>query len=225
MKRARLGNDDQPEPPVKRYRGVQVSNDEVDLVEHGSVAERGRVPAPVTSKPSIRHNLGLDASARQSQQSAALAAGAAPVGGQLPTSTIRGYACLFAWAAYALLVLLPNADQAWIPPGKLRDYALDPDHPRGGPKARLFTALLAIRQRDWLYLRDQILAGVKKVEARPHAQNEYGALYEVIIPVRGLNGHVHPVRTGWIVLHEGDGIPLLTTAYVRLPPATVRAPQ
>ncbi|MHB1537120.1 MAG: DUF6883 domain-containing protein [Solirubrobacteraceae bacterium] len=37
---------------------------------------------------------------------------------------------------------LPRAGEAIISVRKLRDYALNPDHPQGGPKARVFAAVL-----------------------------------------------------------------------------------
>jgi len=52
---------------------------------------------------------------------------------------------------------LPNAANAHIDLDKLSRYALDPDHPVGRNKARVFRNALAIEQRDAEYLRDAIL--------------------------------------------------------------------
>jgi hypothetical protein len=57
-------------------------------------------------------------------------------------------------------VLLPRAAEAEISEDKLRDYALDPDHPTGRHKVRVFAATLGIRQTDWAFLRDEILERV-----------------------------------------------------------------
>jgi hypothetical protein len=39
---------------------------------------------------------------------------------------------------------LPNGERARIPMEKLTDYCLNPDHPRGKDKARVFASLLGI---------------------------------------------------------------------------------
>jgi len=51
---------------------------------------------------------------------------------------------------------LPNADLAQVSEAKLRDYVLNPAHPQGGPKARVFAAVLGITRTDWQYLRRQL---------------------------------------------------------------------
>ncbi len=60
---------------------------------------------------------------------------------------------------------LPFHERAWIPtePGKnrLKDYALNPDHPDGGSKAELFRIHLGILQDDWCYLHDQIIRNIR----------------------------------------------------------------
>jgi hypothetical protein len=55
---------------------------------------------------------------------------------------------------------LPRAGQAVVPVEKLHAYALDPEHRSGRHKARVFSSVLGIEQRDWEYLREQILARV-----------------------------------------------------------------
>jgi hypothetical protein len=47
---------------------------------------------------------------------------------------------------------LPNAEGAEVPPAKLRDYVLNPRHPDGAHKARVFASALGITQADWCYL-------------------------------------------------------------------------
>lgn len=54
---------------------------------------------------------------------------------------------------------LPRAARAVVPVEKLHAYALDPGHRSGRHKARVFSSVLGIEQRDW-DLRDQILARV-----------------------------------------------------------------
>jgi hypothetical protein len=111
---------------------------------------------------------------------------------------------------------LPHAELAQVPPAKLRDYVLNPTHPQGGPKSRVFAAVLGITRADWQYLRQQLLTGVRSAPAQPRGSTPWGDLYEAAFDVTGPDGRVHRVRTGWIVRPD-DPRPHLTTAYVDLP--------
>ena len=111
---------------------------------------------------------------------------------------------------------LPHAELAVVPAAKLRDYVLNPAHPQGGPKARVFAAVLGLTRADWQYLRDQLLAGVRVAPATPRGSTPWGQLYEVLVEVRGPGGRTARVRSGWIV-RSGETRPHLTTAYVDLP--------
>ena len=111
--------------------------------------------------------------------------------------------------------LLPRGAEAVIPPDKLVEYVLNPEHPRGRHKARVFHAALAIEPSDWRYLRDQLLAAVVEVSVSGTRVTSFGVLYEVLIPVDGLNGATHPVTTVWIV--EGTASPRLVSAWVDIP--------
>lgn len=111
---------------------------------------------------------------------------------------------------------LPNAESAVIPAAKLRDYVLNPAHPQGGPKARVFAAALGLTRDDWHALRDQILAAVQTAPATSRGATQWGELYEVFVEIRGHHGRTARVRTGWICRLD-DPRPHLTTAYVDLP--------
>lgn len=110
---------------------------------------------------------------------------------------------------------LPHADLAVIPAAKLRDYVLNPAHPQGGPKARVFAAALGLTRADWRSLRDQLLTAVRTAPASPRGSTQWGELYEVLVDIRGHYGRTARVRTGWICRSD-DGRPHLTTAYVDL---------
>ncbi len=94
---------------------------------------------------------------------------------------------------------LPNADLAQVSEAKLRDYVLNPAHPQGGPKARVFAAFLGVTRTDWQYLRRQLLTGVRTAPAQLRTTTQWGALYDVVIDVTGPAGRMHRVRTGWII--------------------------
>ena len=82
---------------------------------------------------------------------------------------------------------------------KLREYVLHPAHPQGGPKARVFAAVLGITRTDWQYLRRQLLTGVRTAPAQLRATTQWGALYDVAAGVTGPAGRMHRVRIGWII--------------------------
>lgn len=110
---------------------------------------------------------------------------------------------------------LPGAERARIPTDKLVRYALDPTHPRGRHKARVFASALGIRNQDWRYLHDQILRALPDAPVRSTRITPFGVAYEVVIPIDGLNGATLPVVTTWIV--EGDAAPRLTSTWVDIP--------
>jgi hypothetical protein len=110
---------------------------------------------------------------------------------------------------------LPGAREAVIPTEKLVGYALDPEHPRGRHKARVFAAALGIRQSDWRYLHDQILEAVADAEVRGTRITAHGVLYDVLVLVDGLNGATQRVATIWLV--AGDRPPRLVSAWVDIP--------
>ena len=109
----------------------------------------------------------------------------------------------------------PNADLTQVSEAKLRDYVLNPAHPQGGPKARVFAAVLGITRTGWQYLRRQLLTGVRAAAAHLRGTTSWGDLYDVALDVTGAAGRVHRVRTGWII-RTGEDRPHLVTAYVDL---------
>jgi hypothetical protein len=80
----------------------------------------------------------------------------------------------------------------------------------------VFRSALGIGQRDWEYLRDQILAAVPSAAVATVRVISWGTLYDVPILVEGLNGETHEVTTAWIVETE-DAAPKLVSAYVNVP--------
>ena len=60
---------------------------------------------------------------------------------------------------------LPNPDRAVVDIAKLRDYCLNPEHPRGRHKARLFAAKLGLTADHAETLREALLAAALNREA------------------------------------------------------------
>lgn len=108
---------------------------------------------------------------------------------------------------------LLNAERAVIDMKKVEEYALNPDHPVGGNKAKVFESALGFNRSNMRDLLDQIRAGVRTAVARPGAVDQYGARFTVDIDVVGPKGS-GAVRTGWI-LTPGSDVPRLTTMFVK----------
>jgi hypothetical protein len=110
-------------------------------------------------------------------------------------------------------VKLPNADLAIINTAKLRDYSLNPSHPEGKHKARVFAALLGFTSADAERLREFILAAILTNEAAQGATDEHGTRYRVDCETQGLRGLV-TIRTAWHI-DAGGTIPRLVSCYVK----------
>jgi hypothetical protein len=103
-------------------------------------------------------------------------------------------------------------DEVVVSEEKLAGYVLNPQHPVGGHKARLFRDLLSIEASDWRYLAAQLADGLERVQLRRVRAETRGVKYEADIPVVGRNGKTLDVRTAWIV-RSAEPI-RLTTAYL-----------
>ncbi|HXP87140.1 MAG TPA: hypothetical protein VN841_20585 [Bryobacteraceae bacterium] len=105
---------------------------------------------------------------------------------------------------------LPNGALAVVDIRKLRAYCLDPHHPRGRNKARVF-ASVGIREADGEELRSALLRAANDAEAKLGVLNVYGQRYVVDFEL----AHQRNVRIRgiWIVL-TGEDVPRLATCYV-----------
>lgn len=109
--------------------------------------------------------------------------------------------------------LLPAADRAVVPAPKLRDYALNPDHPVGGPKARLWRSVLGFERDDWQLLRDRLLEAVADTPVTDLRAGERITTFETILTITGTNGRRAEVVAAWQIV---DGAPRLVTAFPRV---------
>lgn len=107
---------------------------------------------------------------------------------------------------------LPNASRAFIDIRKLTDYCLNPTHPRGRNKARVFKAALGLTDEDAEELRDALLAAAQTEDADAGQEDEYGQRYTVDALISGPDGEA-TVRSSWIVRADED-FPRLTSCYV-----------
>ena len=108
---------------------------------------------------------------------------------------------------------LPNPHRAVVDIGKLRDYSLNPDHPVGKHKARVFKAALGLTLRDVDWLRQCALKVALSGSAQAGSPSVFGDKY--IIDARMYREDLSAViRFCWIV-ESGTDFPRLTNCYVK----------
>ncbi|MDP9374189.1 MAG: hypothetical protein M3Q65_17390 [Chloroflexota bacterium] len=107
---------------------------------------------------------------------------------------------------------IPNAERAVVEIAKLRDYCLNPEHPRGRHRARVFAAVLGMTAADAGDLHSALLAAVRANDATPTEQDQYGQRYVVDFAMSGAAGQA-VIQSSWIV-RQGEDFPRLTSCYV-----------
>ena len=107
---------------------------------------------------------------------------------------------------------LPNAHSAIFDLRKLQDYCLNPRHPRGKHKARVFQSALGVEREDAEELRDRILAALGEQECVSGDCDDYGRRY--IVDIEWQKGEQNAkIRTMWII-KTGEDTPRFTSCYV-----------
>jgi hypothetical protein len=87
-----------------------------------------------------------------------------------------------------------------IPPEKLLSYALNPNHPSGKHKARLFQARLSYNQNNAQQLIQQIYAIAPDADITISGQNQQGIRYQADLTISGIAPEQTAlVRTVWEV--------------------------
>ena len=109
---------------------------------------------------------------------------------------------------------MPGAERAVVDIAKLRDYCLNPFHPRGRHKARIFAAVLGLAQTDAEFSARSCLAQRAEASATEGGADEYGERYVVDFELTR-NDRRAAVRSGWII-RRGEGFPRLTGCFVLL---------
>lgn len=107
---------------------------------------------------------------------------------------------------------LPNPDRAIVDIAKLRTYCLNPEHPRGRHKARVFANALAISGVDAGELAALLVAAARTREATAAAKDRYGARFLIDFPIVRANRRAI-VRSLWI-MRSGEDFARLTSCYV-----------
>jgi hypothetical protein len=110
---------------------------------------------------------------------------------------------------------LPNGNRAVVEISKLCDYCLNPGHPIGKHKARVFASALGLIADDAVWLQQALLDAAAKSEVTEGAVDRFGTRYWMkCTMLRGT--HQAVVCSAWIVQSEVD-VPRLITCYVQLP--------
>ncbi len=107
---------------------------------------------------------------------------------------------------------LPGGANAIVEISKLRDYCLDPHHPRGRHKARVFLSALGMGQSDAELLRAALMQAAREEDAVPGEADPYGARYTVDFLIAPGDREAR-VRSAWIIL-QGESAPRLTSCFV-----------
>lgn len=111
---------------------------------------------------------------------------------------------------------LPNAERAIVDLEKLRDYSLNPNHPEGKHKARVFLASLGFTADHAERLRELIMEAILTTEATEQQPTSYGRRFRVDFQVKGEQGFVVmlvTIRSAWIIRNNED-FPRLTSCFI-----------
>lgn len=107
---------------------------------------------------------------------------------------------------------LPNPDRVIVDIAKLRTYCLNPEHPRGRHKARVFANALGISAADADELAALVVAAARTCDATATAKDRYGARFVIDFPVARASRRA-TVRSLWIV-RSGEDFARLSSCYV-----------
>jgi hypothetical protein len=108
---------------------------------------------------------------------------------------------------------LPYFQSAVVEIEKIRDYSLNPNHPVGKHKARVFRTALGITIGEAEWLRARPLEAAMTADAEGPSPSVFGAKY-VIDSVLDFGGLSATVRFSWII-EFGTNFPRLTSCYVK----------
>ena len=104
---------------------------------------------------------------------------------------------------------LPNREFAVIEPEKLTDYLLNPNHRRGGAKARLLIRF-GYSATDWQRLEADIRQYHLGTDVEMVRETPYGTRYQIFAALQTPTNESLLVRTVWQVDH-GQTFPRLIT--------------
>ncbi|MDM8569231.1 hypothetical protein QUF50_06955 [Thiotrichales bacterium HSG1] len=98
-----------------------------------------------------------------------------------------------------------------ILPEKLTQYALNPLHPVGKHKARVFQSTLGYNLNNYHLLIQEILEKALHAKVILKEADNYGIRYQTDFEINGVNGKKAIIRIGWIVESDRKNLARLTT--------------
>jgi hypothetical protein len=107
---------------------------------------------------------------------------------------------------------LPGGDRAIIDVRKIRDYCLNPSHPRGRHKARVFADVLGLQRQDSIWLLEALLAAANSEEAVHLGEHEWGNQWRLDVRVKRREKSAM-VRSLWLV-RTGQDFPTFISFWV-----------
>jgi|SRR5579863_3542146 len=107
---------------------------------------------------------------------------------------------------------IPNGERAILDVRKLEDYCLNPQHPRGRHKARVFRDSISVARSDSYWLRGVLLAALPNAEAIELTSDSFGRRWRVDAMV-SRHGKSVVVRTIWII-RTGETTPRFVPCWV-----------
>jgi len=107
---------------------------------------------------------------------------------------------------------LPHSDEAILDIRKIEDYCLNPSHPHGRHKARVFREALDLQRSDAGWLRGVLLEAARSSEAFQIAEYAWGSHWRLDATIRR-QGKSAVVRTIWIV-RTGESMPRFVSCWV-----------
>jgi hypothetical protein len=110
------------------------------------------------------------------------------------------------------MTALPNGDKAVLDIRKLEDYCLDPTHPRGRHKARVFQHALGLQRSDSVWLRSLLLKAARSDPAYCLATDAWGSRWQLDLDL-SIGARHTKIRTIWII-RAGEHIPRFVSCWV-----------
>ncbi|MBW4644262.1 MAG: hypothetical protein KME23_14970 [Goleter apudmare HA4340-LM2] len=107
---------------------------------------------------------------------------------------------------------LPNPECTIVEIDKIATYCLNPEHPEGKHKARVFKSALDLNLDDAEELQTILLQAVANYDAIPGKSNTYGQKYIIDFPITRANKQAM-IQSVWI-LRNDENFPRLVTCYV-----------
>lgn len=107
---------------------------------------------------------------------------------------------------------LPNPENAIVDRQKLAGYCLNPNHPDGKHKARVFKSALSLVMNNADELSLALIEAAKNNGAIPATRNQYGQKYIIDFSLTR-NNSTAIIHSIWIIKNQ-ENFPRLVTCYV-----------